>query len=308
MSWELETVRRDGANGWMWVRGEAEKDEAGEIVGLWGAAQDITIRKQAEIDRERLLSAIEQSHETIVITDTDGNIQYTNPSFEETSGYSCSEVQGQNPRVLKSGVQDQTFYKQLWETISAGNTWTGRMVNKRKDGALYTEDVAITPVKDRQGIIVNYVGVKRDVTKDLELEKRISQAQRMEAIGTLAGGIAHDFNNLLFPIIGISEMLLEDLPEESLEYENAKEILFGCEAGKRSGTTDSILQQTIQPAEASCQGSGHSKGSASFVPFNNSIEHRNSLRHPEGVRRGHGRPFADSPGYYESRDERLSCG
>ncbi len=228
---ELETVRRDGANGWMWVRGEAEKDEAGEIVGLWGAAQDITIRKQAEIDRERLLSAIEQSHETIVITDTDGNIQYTNPSFEETSGYSCSEVQGQNPRVLKSGVQDQTFYKQLWETISAGNTWTGRIVNKRKDGALYTEDVAITPVKDRQGIIVNYVGVKRDVTKDLELEKRISQAQRMEAIGTLAGGIAHDFNNLLFPIIGISEMLLEDLPEESLEYENAKEIYSAARRG-----------------------------------------------------------------------------
>jgi len=186
--------------------------------------RDISDRKQAEAERERLLLAIEQATELIVITDASGTIKYVNPAFEATTGYPCSDVIGQNPRLLKSGRHDRAFYKELWETILAGNHWTGRLVNRRRDGSLYTAECSISPIKNRRGEVVSFVWISRDITGELELEKRIAQAQKMEAVGALAGGIAHDFNNLLFPIIGLSEMVMEDTAPESLLHENAEEI------------------------------------------------------------------------------------
>ena len=187
--------------------------------------RDISERKQAEAERERLLLAIEQADEIVVITDNSGNIQYVNPAFEKITGYSAGEAIGENPRLIKSGQNDEASYKTLWDTILAGNPWTGRLLNKRKDGGPYTAECSISPVKDKKGNVINFVWISRDITNDLELEKRISQAQKMESIGNLAGGIAHDFNNLLFPIIGMSELLLEDLPRHSQEYENVQQIL-----------------------------------------------------------------------------------
>ena len=175
--------------------------------------RDIRVRKQAESERERLLSAIEQSREIVVITDPRGNIQYVNPGFEAATGYRRDEVIGGNPRLLKSGNQDEAFYRGLWETISGGETWHGRFINRRKDGALYSEDKTISPVCDAGGHIVNYVAVGRDITRDLQLEEQYRQAQKMEAIGQLTGGVAHDFNNLLQVINGGTDMALSDLPE-----------------------------------------------------------------------------------------------
>jgi PAS domain S-box-containing protein len=187
--------------------------------------RDISERKQAEAERERLLLAIEQADEIVVITDNSGSIQYVNPAFEKITGYSAGEAIGENPRLIKSGQNDEASYKNLWDTIFAGNPWTGRLLNKRKDGAAYTAECSISPVKDKNGNVINFVSISRDITNDLELERRISQAQKMESIGNLAGGIAHDFNNLLFPIIGMSELLLEDLPHRSQEYEHVQQIL-----------------------------------------------------------------------------------
>ncbi|WP_419657602.1 two component system sensor histidine kinase, hybrid [Desulfosarcina variabilis str. Montpellier] len=193
-------------------------------------ATDISDRIQAEMERERLIHAIEQAGEVIIITAKDGSIQYVNPAFEKITGYSREEVLGQNPRILKSGQHDEDFYTQLWNTISNGMTWSGRLVNRSKDGALYTEEATISPVKDTAGTIVSYVAVKRDITHELAIKQQLHRAQKMESIGNLAGGIAHDFNNILFPIIGLSEILLEDLPPGSGEWENAEEIF---KAGKR---------------------------------------------------------------------------
>jgi hypothetical protein len=108
---------------------------------------------------------------------------------------------GRNPRLLNSGKQDTTFYAELWATITDGQVWRGRLINKRKDNNLYTANVTISPVRDEKGVIVNYVGVERDVTRELYLEEQLIQAQKMEAVGRLAGGIAHDFNNILTVII-----------------------------------------------------------------------------------------------------------
>jgi PAS domain S-box-containing protein len=201
--------------------------------------RDISERKHAEAEREKLLMAIEQAHEIVAITDKAGAMQYVNPAFEAITGYLPAEAIGQNPRLLKSGQHDVDFYRGLWDTILSGFPWAGRIVNKRKDGSLYSAECSISPIKTAQGEVSNFVWISRDITKEMELEKRVSQAQKMEAIGALAGGIAHDFNNLLFPITGMAEMLIEDLEPGSANHENAAEILVA--AKRASDLVNQIL-------------------------------------------------------------------
>ncbi len=162
----------------------------------------------------RLTAAIEQSSESIIMTDVHGRIVYVNPAFERLAGYLRSEVLGQNPRILNSGQQDLSVYRELWARITAGEEWHGRLVNKRKDGSLYTEDVVITPVRDASGTIANFVAIKRDITRELRLEEQFLQAQKMEAFGQLAGGVAHDFNNIL--AVMLMHLNLMQLEEEDL--------------------------------------------------------------------------------------------
>ena len=184
-------------------------DKHGNILGVVLVFRDISERRRAEAEREKMLMAIEQVGETIIITDPAGNIEYVNPAFERITGYSKAEVIGQNPRILKSGKQDQQFYSQMWATIAGGKTYTGHLVNRRKDGTLYTDDAIISPVLDAEDRLVAYVSVKRDVTDHLALEEQFHQAQKMESVGRLAGGVAHDFNNMLGVILGHTELAME---------------------------------------------------------------------------------------------------
>ncbi|MBW6486891.1 MAG: PAS domain S-box protein [Syntrophobacterales bacterium] len=190
-------------------------DESGAFCGYRGMDRDITERKRAEEDRQRLAAAIEQSGETVVIVDKEGIIQYVNPAFERTTGYTRAEAVGKNPRILQSGRQDIDFYKSLWSVLTAGGTWKGHFVNKKKDGSLYEEDATISPVRNLSGEVIHYVAVKRDVTEKLKTERQLLQAQKLEAIGTMAGGIAHDFNNILGAIAGYTELSLAKIPPES---------------------------------------------------------------------------------------------
>ncbi len=180
--------------------------------------RDITERVRAEASHARLAMAVEHAAETIVITDQDGAILYANPAFEKTSGYTRAEVLGQNPRLLKSGKHDAEFYRRMWATLSAGQVWRGDMINKRKDGTLYEEDVNISPVRDAAGKIVSYVSVNRDVTEQKKLEMQARRTQRLESIGTLAGGVAHDLNNALAPIMMAGEMLRLEFPDTATRY------------------------------------------------------------------------------------------
>jgi two-component system cell cycle sensor histidine kinase/response regulator CckA len=169
--------------------------------------RDISGRKRAEAVQRRLAAAVEQAAEAIVITDPNGDFQYVNPAFERMTGYSSAEVINGKLSLLQSDEYQGEDYADLWNTLLKGETWAGRLTKKRKDGSAYEEDVTISPVRDPSGRIVNYVAVKRDVTREVLLEKQLLQAQKMEAVGTLAGGIAHDFNNLLQVVLGYSELI-----------------------------------------------------------------------------------------------------
>jgi len=196
-----------------------------------------------------LRMAIEQSDEMIVITKPDGAIQYVNPAFERVTGYTREEVIGQNPSILKSGKQGPDFYRNLWETLSGGNTFKGRMVNKRKDGTYFTEEATISPVLDPSGLIVSYVAVKHDISEQLKLAAQFQQAQKMESVGRLAGGVAHDYNNMLSVIIGYTELALDKVAPSDPLHADLYEIF---KAAKRSTEiTRQLLafarKQTISP-------------------------------------------------------------
>lgn len=246
---EYRIISKEGATKWVWEKGRGVFDREGSLVSLEGIINDITDKKLAEAERERLFTAVEQAGEAIFITDKEGAILYVNPAFERITGYSAKEALGNNARILKSGRQDQAFYKALWDTITAGKTWKGRLINRRKDGTLYTEEATISPVSDPSGRIVNYLAVKRDITAQLELEERFHQAQKMESIGRLAGGVAHDFNNMLGVIMGHAELALED-PAISPRLASAlKEIMKAAE--RSANLTRQLLgfarKQTISP-------------------------------------------------------------
>ena len=225
------------------------KDEAGRVVLLIPQGRDITDRKRAEEAHARLAIAVEQAAETIVITDTSGQILYVNPAFEKTSGYPREEAVGKNPRILKSGKHDSAFYHQMWESLTHGRVWSGRIINKKKNGALYEEEMTISPIRDSSGKITNYVTVKRDVTQEVALEEQLRQAQKMESIGQLAGGVAHDFNNILVVIQGNASLLLEAKNLSEPDADLAKQIINAAE--RAAGLTRQLLvfgrKQVMQP-------------------------------------------------------------
>ncbi len=194
--------------------------------------RDITQRRRAEAQTALLGAAIECVPDVVIITGQDGTIQYVNPAFKQVTGYSPVEALGNNPRMLKSGRQDEGFYQRLWKTVSAGGVWSGRMVNRRKDGTLYEEEATISPILDSAGRITHYVGIKRDISERIAAEQHQRQAQKLEAVGTLAGGIAHDFNNILAITMGYGLMVLDKLPEDSPLREDMAQILTASDRAK----------------------------------------------------------------------------
>jgi two-component system cell cycle sensor histidine kinase/response regulator CckA len=200
---------------------------------------DITERKRAEERIGILATAIEQAGEQILITGLDGNIEYCNPAFEKISGYSKEEVLGRNTRLLKSGKQNEEFYRSMWATIRSGSVWFGQFTNRRKNGLLYEEEATISPIRDDSGRIKGYVAVKRDVSERIQLENQFRQAQKLESIGRLAGGVAHDFNNLLTVINGYSDMLATKLKPYDPLWPYVEEIRKAGERG--AGLTRQLL-------------------------------------------------------------------
>ncbi len=216
---------------------------------LQAVIRDVTERKRLEEELKRLNTAVEQAAEAIIITDTEGLIQYVNPAFEKITGYSRHEVKGQTPRIMKSGIHDPSFYEQLWKTVKEGKVWTGRITNKRKDGELIQEDVVISPFLNSSGQLTGFIALKRNVTEEVRLEAQLRHAQKVEVIGQLAGGIAHEFNTILTAIIGYASLIKLKMKGDD-PYGPYVEHLLGA-ADKAASLTRSLLdfgrKQIINP-------------------------------------------------------------
>lgn len=182
-------------------------------------------RQVAENSLRKLSCAVEQSADSIFVTNSEGLIEYVNPAFEALTGYTRAEIMGKNPSILKSGEQPPALYRELWETIRGGDVFRKVLANRKKNGQLYYVDESISPIRDSEGRITHYVSNGRDLTERLRIEAQLLQAQKMDAIGRLAGGIAHDFNNLLTIITSYSELALDSVVPGSSTQGRIQEIL-----------------------------------------------------------------------------------
>ena len=172
-------------------------------------------RDEAEKELTQLASAVVHTSEIIMITDVDALIEYVNPAFEKITGYLGDEVKSRRADFLWGDEFGKEVYLEMRRSVRGGSLWTGRQKIYKKDESSVTLELTISPIYDPYQKISNFVVVARDVSAQLEMEIRLRQSQKMEAIGTLAGGIAHDFNNVLAAIRGFSEISLAKLAPES---------------------------------------------------------------------------------------------
>ncbi|MEI6058898.1 MAG: PAS domain S-box protein, partial [archaeon] len=172
---ESRRIRKDGSEIIVSASGTPILDKDGNLVGYRGTERDVTEKKRAEENLRQLSQAVEQSPATIVITDTEGLIEYTNPKFSSLTGYTKEEAKGQNPRILKAGDMPAEHYKTLWDTIKAGSDWHGEMHNKKKNEELYWEYASVSPIKDPAGNITHFLAVKEDITERKKLESTLQK-------------------------------------------------------------------------------------------------------------------------------------
>jgi PAS domain S-box-containing protein len=214
---EFQDYMKDGSRVWIDACVTALAGPDGSPIGLLGISHDISARKKAEQDlrlRDRAIQAVTQG---IVISDAtapDYPIIYASPGFERITGYGQQEVVGRNCRILQGKDTDAEVVARMRRALRQGGTFTGEVLNYRKDGTPFWNELSISPVHD-EGRLSHYVGVLLDVTQRRQLEEQYRHSQKMEAVGQLAGGIAHDFNNHLTVITGYSDLLMKMLPEES---------------------------------------------------------------------------------------------
>ena len=215
-----------------------EKEELAALVAeqTQELEHELAERDRAEAEMKNLRTAVEQSANTIVITNPEGLIEYVNPAFEKVSGYTAAEALGQNPRILKSGEQAASFYCNLWETIASGQTWRGEFHNKRKDGSLYWESATISPVLNDRGEIVRFIAVKEDITQKKADEREINNLrQRLSMLEQdekrrIAASL-HDctVQDIVAMQLNINRAHLM-LGDEDCDLREVREILSDCEA------------------------------------------------------------------------------
>jgi PAS domain S-box-containing protein len=165
----------DGRIIWQRISKIPLKNQTGAIFGVMGIYEDVTQRKQAKEQLRKLSRIAEQSPESLVVTDTKGNIEYVNEAFIQNTGYSREEAVGQNPRILNSGQTPAATFSGMWKALTDGHNWSGQLTNRRKDGSIYIEWVIISPLRNTEGIITHYVAVKQDITEKKRMGQELDQ-------------------------------------------------------------------------------------------------------------------------------------
>ncbi|MEA3332105.1 MAG: response regulator [Pseudomonadota bacterium] len=191
------------------------------------SSRDVTVRKKIEDEARKLQMVIEQTPSSVVVTDTQGTIEYVNPAFEQTTGYSSAEAIGLNPRVLKSGETPELVFKQLWSTITKGKIWRGEFINKKKNGEFYDENVLVVPIKNSKDEITNFVAVKENIT---ELKRARKQAESAnQAKSTFLSRMSHELRTPLNAINGFSQLMLKSKKNPlNDKQKNMTEQIYGA--------------------------------------------------------------------------------
>lgn len=226
--WEFECRFRHKSRVWHWLRGigrAVSRNPNGEVNEIVGIFFDVTKDKEMEENLVMVQAALEAAANAIVITDADAYILWVNKAFCHLTGYGPEEVIGKNPRILKSGKHDDTFYQQMRQTISAGNVWRGELVNRRKDGSFYGEEMTITPVRGKDGGIHYYIAIKQDITERQRRDAELRQAKDFaeaanRAKSAFLANISHEIRTPMNGILGMTGLMLRTtLTPEQREYQ-----------------------------------------------------------------------------------------
>lgn len=222
----LTIKHKDGSETPVLYNASVYKRKDDEATGVFTTARDITKQKKMEAEIGRLSIAVEQSYNSIIITDLAGDIVFINKAFERITGYSREEVLKKNPRILKSDHHPPVVYEELWQTISSGGVWRGEFYNKRKDGSYYWENAVISPLKDSEGKIINYLAIKEDITsRKITEEKFKTTKTEAEAASRykseFLANMSHEIRTPLNAILGFNQILLaeEDNPDKAQKLE-----------------------------------------------------------------------------------------
>ncbi len=212
-----------------------------EIAKYRDSMEKLVLERTADL--EKLNQAVEQSPSSIIITDTNGVIEYVNPSFTELTGYSFDESIGQKPNILNSGTHDNKLFTELWDTILSGKIWKGELLNNKKDGQQYWEQVSIAPVKDENGLILHFVAVKNDISLNKKIQKELASAKTAAEEATKAksdflANMSHEIRTPMNAIIGL-DSLLEKTKMSSKQSDYVKKI--GLSAKNLLGIINDIL-------------------------------------------------------------------
>jgi PAS domain S-box-containing protein len=211
---EYRFIKKDRSAVWLHdeMRYLAGKDSKAEIVGT---LTDISERKRAEEEILLKSAALEATANAVLIADREGRIKWANPAFSVLTGFSLAEALGKRPGdLVRSGAQDPGFYRSMWNAIKLGQVWTGLLVNRRKSGELYSEEMTITPVRDEAGRVSSYVAVKNDVT-----DKERSRERLEKALGekeALLREIHHRVNNNMQVIISLLNISSQDIEDDAV--------------------------------------------------------------------------------------------
>jgi len=205
---------RSGEYRWFRTTGQARWDDNGKACRVAGSIVDITEGKRAQEEVKKLSRATENSPASVVITDKRGQIEYVNPTFSRVTGYTPEEALGKNPRVLKSGNLPRLFYKNLWDTILAGNVWEGDFINRKKSGEEFWESASISPIKNDQGEITHFVAVKQDVTERKKMEAELVQAKQAadeanQAKSDFLANMSHEIRTPMNAVLGMTHLALK---------------------------------------------------------------------------------------------------
>ena len=224
-------------------------DRKGRVTHYLGIKEDVSGKVKLDREYEKVLSAVEHTHDSVEILDRKGRIEYVNSSFVSTTGFSKEEAIGMYPlNLFWDGTLDNKLKQdELWEKVNKGQSWTGRFRNKTKDGSFIEEEVSAAPVFGKDGEIVNFTCVKRNVTDQIRAEEeqrlvkeQLFHAQKIESIGQLAGGVAHDFNNILSGIITAASLL--NSPERNLDRKAHQFVdLILSSSSRAADLTNSLL-------------------------------------------------------------------